>query len=160
MGKWFVSSAVVIFVSTAVWITSASAKEVDIRSSPAICIANADVEVINSEGLRTSIEQSRLEQDHAKFHRLLNSWKQERRPESWVADMVACPSYQKIMGMGTAALPLIFQQMESEANEPDHWFWALRSITETDPVQEADRGNITKMASAWLEWGRLQGYAW
>ena len=61
--------------------------------------------------------------------------------------------------MGPRAIPLILKQLESEGDQPDMWFWALRTLTNADPVSEADRGNIVRMANAWLEWGR-QRYVW
>jgi hypothetical protein len=74
--------------------------------------------------------------------------------------MATCPAYQSIIGIGPAAIPLILSQLESEGEEPDHWFWALRALTSADPVKEEDRGDIVRMATAWIEWGRAQGYAW
>lgn len=34
--------------------------------------------------------------------------------------------------MGEAAVPLILRDLE---HQPDHWFWALREITQANPVQ-------------------------
>lgn len=70
---------------------------------------------------------------------------------SSITDMVMLPSYQKIIGMGWAAVPFILEDLQ---NEPQHWFWALRAITDVDPVPQEDSGNIQKMAEAWLRWGR------
>lgn len=68
--------------------------------------------------------------------------------------MVVNPSYQQIIGMGDNAIPLILHELD---RQPDHWFWALHSITGADPVHEDCQGNISKMASAWIEWGRRNG---
>lgn len=57
--------------------------------------------------------------------------------------------------MGKPAIALILQDLKSQ---PDHWFWALRSITGENPVQPEDRGRVAQMAAAWLEWGRQHGY--
>jgi len=76
----------------------------------------------------------------------------------WISDMALCPAYQSVIGMGPIAIPFILAQLDSEGDEPDHWFWALRVLTEADPVKEEDRGNIVKMAAAWTEWGRREGY--
>lgn len=93
------------------------------------------------------------------FKELASRWKQERNAAGWVADMVT-PAYQQIMGLGREiAVPMILEQLESEGNEPDHWFWALRVLTGADPVDDTDRGNLPRMAQAWLAWGRYQGYA-
>jgi hypothetical protein len=65
--------------------------------------------------------------------------------------MVMLPSYQKIIGMGWAAVPLMLEDLK---NEPRHWFWALRAITDVNPVPPQDAGNVRKMADAWVKWGR------
>jgi hypothetical protein len=49
--------------------------------------------------------------------------------------------------MGTAALPLILDELR---REPDHWFWALESITEEHPVPPEDAGRVQAMAAAWI----------
>jgi hypothetical protein len=54
-------------------------------------------------------------------------------------------------------MPLIFRELE---REPDHWFWALQSITGENPVSVDRQGNINQMAAAWLEWGKAHGYRW
>jgi hypothetical protein len=65
------------------------------------------------------------------------------------------PAYQRIIGMGEKAIPLILAEL---AERPGHWFWALASITGEDPVAEQSRGKLREMASAWLAWGRQKGY--
>lgn len=63
-------------------------------------------------------------------------------------------SYQQIIGMGPQVIPLILADLQ---REPDHWFWALEAITGENPVVQADRGDISAMANAWLEWGEQRG---
>jgi hypothetical protein len=62
--------------------------------------------------------------------------------------------YQRIVGMGTAAVPLILEELK---REPDQWFWALESITEENPVPPEAAGRVRAMAEAWLRWGRERG---
>ena len=76
---------------------------------------------------------------------------------SVVSKMVIHPAYQRIVGMGQPVIPLIFRELE---REPDHWFWALQSITGENPVSVDRRGDIVQMAAAWLEWGKAHGYRW
>lgn len=64
--------------------------------------------------------------------------------------------YQRIIGLGRAAIPLILREL---AKEPRQWFWALQAITGDDPVEESDRGHVRRMAEAWLQWGKEHGYA-
>ena len=98
--------------------------------------------------------ETRLDQ---RFLELVAIWKQERGPTSSVAKMVMHPAYQKIIGMGPAAVPFLLRELE---REPDHWFWALKAITDSDPVPPESRGKIQEMARAWVRWGREQGYQW
>ena len=67
------------------------------------------------------------------------------------------PSYQRIIGMGETAIPMILNELD---RRPDHWFWALYAITGADPVSKSTRGILSEMSKAWLEWGRESGYRW
>ncbi len=94
-----------------------------------------------------------------KFQTLLSQWHDEAGYTSSITKIVMCPSYQKIIGMGSDAIPLILRQMESEGDDPDHWSWALRSITGENPIPNEAAGDTVKIAEAWLSWGRTR-YAW
>lgn len=65
------------------------------------------------------------------------------------------PAYQRIIGFGLPAVPLILAELRREL---DHWFWAFKAITGEDPVPAERRGNMKEMAEIWLEWGRQRGY--
>jgi hypothetical protein len=92
-----------------------------------------------------------------KFLRLRDEWKSARGHHSDTESLVLHPAYQKIIGMGPDVVPLLLREL---ATSPDRWFWALRVITEEDPVPVADRGNSKAMTRAWLEWGKERGYHW
>ncbi len=92
-----------------------------------------------------------------KFQRLAALWRAETAFISSSSDLVAHPAFQEIVGMGSAVIPLLFQELEKRSG---HWHRALKQITGADPVPPADRGNIGKMAEAWLKWGKEQGYEW
>ena len=90
------------------------------------------------------------------FRRLASRWYEESRFMSSLTDMALLDSYQRIIGMGEKAIPLILLELGSQ---PDQWFWALEKITgEITPVSEEFRGNLPAMAEAWLRWGRDRGY--
>ena len=89
------------------------------------------------------------------FHGLASEWKKDTALVSSVTQIALHPAYQRIIGMGSAVVPLLLRELE---REPEHWFWALRAITGADPVQPADRGKMKEMAAAWVEWGREHGY--
>jgi hypothetical protein len=97
--------------------------------------------------------------DNIQFAQLLMEWHKERGITSSITKMATCPSYQKIIGMGERAIRLILRQMENEGDEPDMWFWALRVLTDADPVPEDARGNVARMSQAWLNWARGR-YVW
>ena len=65
------------------------------------------------------------------------------------------PAYQRIIGLGPQAIPLILAEMQ---REPRHWFWALAALTGENPVSLADQGRVPEMTAAWLMWGRENGW--
>jgi hypothetical protein len=89
------------------------------------------------------------------FLSLAQRWKEERGPSSSTTELAMCPSYQRIIGLGPAAVPFLLRELE---RAPDHWFWALKAITGADPVPSSSRGKVREMACLWVEWGREQGY--
>ncbi|MBI4589264.1 MAG: hypothetical protein HY725_10530 [Candidatus Rokubacteria bacterium] len=93
----------------------------------------------------------------ARFERLVRKWRSEVGPTSSLTQMAMHPAYQQIIGMGREAIALLLRELE---REPDHWFWALKAITEVDPVEPRLRGKIDEMARAWFKWGREQGFRW
>ena len=96
--------------------------------------------------------------DQARFQELVREWKSRRSASSSVAEIVSHPAYQRIIGMGERAVPLILNQLRLEGSKPAHWFWALNAITVEQPVSQSDRGDLVKMSQAWLEWGSRNGY--
>jgi hypothetical protein len=93
--------------------------------------------------------------NRGRFEDLARRWKEATRYSSSATEMATNPAYQQIIGMGPAAIPLILEELRKS---PDHWFWALTAITGADPVPAADRGNVSRMAAAWLEWAGAHGY--
>ena len=92
----------------------------------------------------------------ADFARLAAKWREERRAcrSSSLLVLVTLPSYQRIIGLGIAAVPHLLADL---ASTKDTWGWALQSITGEDPVPADARGNGRKIADAWLAWGRARG---
>jgi hypothetical protein len=97
--------------------------------------------------------------DDAVFQALVQRWHKERGASSSITQIAMCRSYQRIIGMGDKAIPLILRDLAQNADQPDHWFWALQMLTGIDPVADEDRGDMRAMAATWLEWGKLSGYA-
>src|SRR5258707_10481354 len=89
-----------------------------------------------------------------RFRPLAAEWKDATALLSSTTAMVAHPAYQAIIALGPPVVPLLLQELQ---REPVHWFEALKAITGEDPVQPEDWGKVSKMASAWLAWGRTRG---
>jgi hypothetical protein len=98
---------------------------------------------------------AKRENVEGEFNRLLSEWKAARRATSSSTVIAMHPSYQRIIGMGPPALPLILREL---GRELDHWFWALKAISGEDPVPLEHLGNFRQMAADWLRWGKEKGY--
>ena len=90
-----------------------------------------------------------------RFHRLKEKWDAETAFLSSVSDIVMHPAYQQIIGMGPAAIPFILREMSVKQGQ---WFWALKSVTNEDPVKSEHRGIVAEMSRAWLQWGKKRGF--
>lgn len=95
------------------------------------------------------------EDPQIRFQMLKVKWESETAVLSSITEIAMHPAYQQIIGMGPIAIPFILSEMKKK---PNHWFWALKSITGEDPVLSEQRGRIKQMAEAWLRWGKEQGY--
>jgi hypothetical protein len=91
------------------------------------------------------------------FAALVKNWRREIGGTSSSEKIVLSPSYQRIIGLGRAALPLILRDLE---RRPNHWSWALRAITGENPVPAEAAGDLEAAANAWLEWGRRNNVRW
>lgn len=107
-------------------------------------------EVVGAQASYSHVDE--LEQT---FNTLVEEWRTETELTSSYTNMILHSAYQKIIGLGPDAIPLLLRELE---RSPDHWFWALRHITRENPVEEEDAGRLDKMTEAWLQWGRQHGY--
>lgn len=113
-----------------------------------------------SDWLGATINGHSIYADEAIFDSLVKQWHRERGATSSITEMAMCPAYQRIISMGPVkAVPLILRQMAREGDAPDMWFWALRVLTNADPISDEDRGNTARMAQAWFRWAQYW-YAW
>lgn len=85
------------------------------------------------------------------FENLADQWEDETVFESVVTRKAMHPAYQRIIGMGRPAVPLILRRLR---REPAQWFWALTAITGEDPARGED--TVEGAAAAWLNWSRTQ----
>ncbi|MCI0641477.1 MAG: hypothetical protein L0Y72_17260 [Gemmataceae bacterium] len=104
----------------------------------------------------TGLQDKTQQANEQRFHRLAALWKLETELFSKVSKRVLHPAYQKIIGMGPSAIPLILKDLSE--NGPDDWFWALTAITDENPITKEIAGNMSAMTEAWLQWGKKAGY--
>ena len=90
------------------------------------------------------------------FRRLADEWKSQSEFLASPTAIAELPAYQAIIALGPAAVPLILGEL---GREPDHWFVALERITGEGPVPQEARGDLDRMAQAWLNWGQVHGRA-
>ena len=101
-------------------------------------------------------EKTKADAAERRFNKLAKAWKSETELLSKVTKKILHPAYQKIIGMGEPAIPLILKDLSE--NGPDDWFWALTAITDENPITEEIAGNMVAMTEAWLRWGKKAGY--
>ncbi len=89
-----------------------------------------------------------------RFQHLAKTWRDECAHLSSIRETALHPAYQQIIGMGKAALPFILEELK---REPNHWFWALRAITQENPVSQEHQGDVSEMVSDWLRWAETEG---
>lgn len=91
-----------------------------------------------------------------RFSHLAAQWRQERNPySSDPTSPASSPAYLKIIAMGAEAIPLVLEEMQQR---PDHWFIALESLTDENPIAIEHEGNFSQMVEDWLAWGRKNGF--
>jgi hypothetical protein len=89
----------------------------------------------------------------AQFSEAVERWYSETAFISDTNLMSMHPDYQRIIGMGKASLPYIFQELRANRG---NWFWALVAITGHDAAQEDQ--SYKEAVAAWMEWGKGNGY--
>lgn len=90
--------------------------------------------------------------------RLLRTWREQTAYLSSSTRITGHPAYQELMALGPAALPFLFRDLEQSGD--GHLSKALTTLTGAHPVPAEDRGNVRKVAEAWLRWARENGCRW
>ena len=94
-----------------------------------------------------------LRADETLFQQLAEQWRSETEYISSLSKMALHPAYQRIIGLGKPAVPLILSELQKRS---DHWLWALHAITGEAPAPP--NATFREAAQAWLDWGREKGY--
>jgi len=89
------------------------------------------------------------------FAELANQWRQETGHMSSPEEIAMNDAYQRIIGFGEPAIPLILKDLKRHGG---HWYWALRALTGQWPVPDDAAGNMPRMKQAWLDWGVHHGH--
>ena len=142
--RWAVSATISVLGAAS---SGVSASAIQISNQ----LGQTRVHVESSASGRRAIAKADLRD---RFQALASKWMIETRFMSSTTDIAMHPAYQAIIGMGSEALPLILEALQEKA---DQWFWALKAISQHDPVLPEHRGDVTRMREAWLQWGRQRG---
>lgn len=89
-----------------------------------------------------------------RFQQHVRRWRFDTMFTSSVEKAISHPSFREIVSMGEKVVPLIISEISSR---PDMLMIALQLITGENPVQDRHRGQMTEMASDWIDWYRRKG---
>ena len=89
----------------------------------------------------------------ARFNELSQKWEQETCGLSSISKKITNLNYLKIIALGKIAVPFILESLQTK---PDHWFLALKALTDEDPTQPGD--DFEQAVEAWLNWGKRKGF--
>lgn len=88
------------------------------------------------------------------FKECAQTWRRDTATTSSLSEIVMHPAYQRIIGLGPRAIPLILRDL---AHQTDHWSWALRAIVGRDVAEGTS--TLDEASAAWLKWGRQNNLA-
>ncbi len=94
--------------------------------------------------------------DQTRFAELIRSWSDDTEylcSTNRIADHPAC---REIVAMGEVAVPLLLRELDDHPSILG--LVAIKAITGTNPFPPETRGDIARMAEAWLTWGLEHGY--
>lgn len=126
-----------------------------VLDEPATLKPNCRVTVVPVESSQLPTPEDDPSRVEEEFGALSQKWRHEIGAESSLSKITGNLNYLRIIALGRKAVPLILRELQKE---PAPWFLALRVITGEDTVGRNDAGNFSKMADAWLIWGRERGY--
>lgn len=116
----------------------------------AVIPSSSEITLSNYE---EKISLSRIDENEVLFSSLADDWHKESELLSSTQDIINCPSYQKIIEMGSVAVPFIIRELrKGNGYGLGHWSHALEALTGENPAQSAQKGNIQAIADAWLVW--------
>ena len=99
----------------------------------------------------TSDARENTEAMATEFTARAERWHRDTDLYSFEMQKVAHPAYQRIIGMGQKVIPLVLRDLETNGGL---WYQALESILGYNPIPVNEPGDIRRLKSRWLEWGR------
>ncbi len=87
------------------------------------------------------------------FQELTALWWRETRILSSIEAKIFNQHYQRIIGLGRGALPLIFAALRDRGGQ---WYWALECITGENPA--ANAATLSEAKRIWLEYALTHRY--
>lgn len=90
----------------------------------------------------------------SEFMKHEKKWKDDTRHISSPIDKYLHPSYARIIGLGWPAVKFVLRSLQKQ---PDDWFYALRAITNVNPVSDDAAGDVKRMSEMWIGWGKKNG---
>ena len=105
--------------------------------------------------IQPQVEKETPETLEQEFSQLVKQWRGETGMASFIRQKAMHPAYQKIIGMGKDALPLIFRELRNRGGD---WLWALEAIARPKVNPALGTTNFKDAVSAWLKWGEENGY--
>jgi hypothetical protein len=121
------------------------------ESNEQTVVGTKDFDVIQAGLLHAATDKELTKE----FRMLVNQWEKDTEFHSSLGVKFTHPAYQRILGMGTPALPLILSELK---RKPGHWFYALNYISGKDYAAEAGAQSFAEAREAWLKWGHDNGY--
>ena len=96
--------------------------------------------------LQSDVRKFKLKE---RFNELKDKWKEETKFLSSTTNINNNSRYKEMIAMGTDIIPFVIDDLRGGSN---HWFSLLRELTGENPVIDADRGYMNRMAKAWIKW--------
>ena len=84
------------------------------------------------------------------FNKLVSEWDEASMFASNPSVAHHHPSYQRMIGMGPVAVPLILAELVDGDRGGCFWFHALWAITGKEPIPKEHRGYVEKMKQDWI----------
>jgi hypothetical protein len=84
-----------------------------------------------------------------RFNQLKTLWAEETKMLSSTTQINNNSHYRQMVALGPDIIPFVIDELRAESN---HWFSLLRELTGENPIIDADRGYMDRMAKAWIKW--------